>query len=45
MRRTGLSFRSVELLVLLVVGGMAGHGGAVPSYARQTGQGVRRLPR
>src|SRR6202140_5954031 len=38
MRRTGLSFRSVELLVLLVVGGMAGQAGAVPSYARQTGQ-------
>src|SRR6202790_3732969 len=38
MRRTGLSFRSVELLVLLVVGGMAGEAGAVPSYARQTGQ-------
>src|SRR6202171_4195242 len=37
-RRTGLSFRSVELLVLLVVGGMAGQAGAVPSYARQTGQ-------
>src|ERR1700676_2793121 len=37
-RRTGFSFRSVELLVLLLVAGMAGQAGAVPSYARQTGQ-------
>src|ERR1700675_4758047 len=37
-RRTGLIFRSVELLVLLLVGGMAGQAGAVPSYARQTEQ-------
>src|ERR1700686_410203 len=37
-RRTGFSFRSVELLVLLLVAGMAGRPGPVPSYARQTGQ-------
>src|SRR6202790_706186 len=37
-RRNGLSFRSVELLVVLLVAGMAGEAGAVPSYARQTGQ-------
>src|ERR1700674_5607862 len=37
-RRTGFSFRSVELLVLLLVAGMAGQAGAVPCYARQTGQ-------
>jgi hypothetical protein len=36
--RTGFSFRSVELLVLLLMAGMAGQADAVPSYARQTGQ-------
>jgi hypothetical protein len=37
-RRTGFSFRSVELLVLLLIAGMAGQANAVPSFARQTGQ-------
>ena len=37
-RCTGFSFRSVELLSLLLIIGMAGQADAVPSYARQTGQ-------
>src|SRR5678809_1428059 len=37
-RPTGFSSRSVELLLLLLIAGMAGQARAVPSYARQTGQ-------
>jgi hypothetical protein len=37
-RCTGFSFRSVELLSLFLITGMAGQADAVPSYARQTGQ-------
>ena len=36
--RHEFSFRRIELLVLLFVAGIADQAGAVPSYARQTGQ-------
>src|SRR5437773_7050181 len=36
--RREFSFRRIELLVLLFVAGIAEQAGAVPSYARQTGQ-------